>query len=142
MIILMKVAKAMREAGVKLEAGDFKTMDTWVTNGFSSTSFAFAKKTHVLESLSTSLLGVSVSDDFDADPSFSSEESVDSKQAAGMAQVFYSKVSAIQLSTKSQDLEEAMSAYEEAVEALDALLEAFKMPSVANATPEAVRTPR
>lgn len=51
-----------------------------MTNGFSSTSFAFVKKTKVLESLSTSLMGVSVTDDFDADPSFNSEESVDSKQ--------------------------------------------------------------
>jgi len=28
------------------------------------------------------------------------------------------------------------------VESLDALLEAFKMPTVANATPDAVRTPK
>ena len=80
MIITMKAAKAMREAGVQLEAGDFKALDTWLTNGFASNSFAFIKKTKVLESLATSLLGVSVADDFEDDPSFTSEESVDSKQ--------------------------------------------------------------
>jgi len=35
-----------------------------------------------------------------------------------------------------------MEAFEEAVESLDALLEAYKMPSVANASPDAVRTPK
>jgi hypothetical protein len=117
-------------------------MDTWLTNGFSSTSFAFVKKTKVLESLSTSLLGVSVSDDFDADPSFNSEESVDSKQAAAMAQDFYAKCGSLLAATKAKDQEEALSAFEEAVESLDALLDAFKMPTVANATPDAVRTPK
>ena len=64
----------------QLESGDFQAIENWATNGFDSKSFAFAKKTKVLESLGQSLLGVSVADDFDADPSFSSEASVDSKQ--------------------------------------------------------------
>ncbi len=64
----------------QLEEGDFQAIENWATNGFDSKSFAFAKKTKVLESLGQSLLGVSVADDFDADPSFSSEASVDSKQ--------------------------------------------------------------
>ena len=142
MIILMKAARAMREAGEKLEAGDFKPMDKWCTDSFSSTSFAFVKKTKVLESLATSLLGVSVADDFDADPSFSSEESVDSKQAAAMAQDFYGKVAVVQDAMKGKDQEGAVAAFGEAVEALDELLAAYKMPDVANASPDAVRTPK
>merc|ERR1719409_2316380 len=98
----------MREAGEKLEAGDFKPIDKWCTDSFSSTSFAFVKKTKVLESLATSLLGVSVADDFDADPSFSSEESVDSKQAAAMAQDFYGKVAVVQDAIKGKDQEGAV----------------------------------
>jgi hypothetical protein len=82
MIITMKAAKAMREAGEQLEAGEFKALDTWLTNAFASNSFAFIKKTKVLESLATSLLGVSVADDFEDDPSFNSEESIDSKQVS------------------------------------------------------------
>ena len=142
MIILMKATKAMREAGEKLDAGDFKAIEKWLSDSFSSTSFAFIKKTKVLESLATSLLGVSVADDFDEDPSFSSEDSVDSKKAAAMAQEFYGKVATIQAAVKAKDQEEATAAFEEAVESLDALLAAYKMPDVANASPDAVRTPK
>ena len=59
-----------------------------------------------------------------------------------MAQNFYSKVAAVQVASKAKDQEAAMEAFEEAVQSLDALLEAYKMPSVANASPDAVRTPK
>ena len=95
MIITMKAAKAMREAGEQLEAGEFKALDTWLTNAFASNSFAFIKKTKVLESLATSLLGVSVADDFEDDPSFNSEESIDSKQVSLSLSLSLARTSAL-----------------------------------------------
>ena len=53
-----------------------------------------------------------------------------------MAEDFYVKCGSILAATKAKDQEEALSAYEDAVESLDALLDAFKMPTVANATEE------
>jgi len=97
MIITMKAAKAMREAGEQLEAGEFKALDIWLTNAFASNSFAFIKKTKVLESLATSLLGVSVADDFEDDPSFNSEESIDSKQVSLSLSLSLARTSALSL---------------------------------------------
>ena len=93
----VKAAKAMREAGEQLEAGEFKALDTWLTNAFASNSFAFIKKTKVLESLATSLLGVSVADDFEDDPSFNSEESIDSKQVSLSLSLSLARTSALSL---------------------------------------------
>ena len=79
-IIVMKVVKALRESGTKLENGDFKGVKTYLTSPWSSNTAGFLRKNKVLETLAKSLLGVAGWGDLDFDPVFANEASPDSLQ--------------------------------------------------------------
>ncbi|EKX52949.1 hypothetical protein GUITHDRAFT_150482 [Guillardia theta CCMP2712] len=78
MIITMKVAKNYRELLPKIQSEDYKSATSFLSNPWTNGSARFLKKNKVLESLATSLKGVSAGDDLDSDPSFNNESSPDS----------------------------------------------------------------
>lgn len=70
----------MNELGPKAEKGDFKAVEGWISNTWSSSTGAFIRKNKVLESLSTSIKGTEAGEDLENDPAFYNVPSPESKK--------------------------------------------------------------
>eukprot|EP00961_Rhodomonas_salina_P267813 3618499-Rhodomonas_salina.1 len=156
----MQIARNLRLLEDKVKAGDFKAVDSYITNGWNSGSAAFLRKTkvsllsplpscsssvsltpRVLESLALGTAGTSGSSDLDADPAFANEQSPDSMKLEGMVQVFYVAIDKLLAAAKAKSQDDTVAAYTGAVSALDAYLAAVGMPSVSDADPARIVTP-
>eukprot|EP00287_Rhodomonas_sp_CCMP768_P013900 CAMPEP_0196756980 /NCGR_PEP_ID=MMETSP1091-20130531/102837_1 /TAXON_ID=302021 /ORGANISM="Rhodomonas sp., Strain CCMP768" /LENGTH=190 /DNA_ID=CAMNT_0042105697 /DNA_START=198 /DNA_END=770 /DNA_ORIENTATION=+ len=141
MILTMKVAKNLRNLGEKVEKGDFKAVDGFITNSWNSGSAAFLRKTKVLESLSLGTKGTSGSADLDADPAFANEKSPESIKVEGLVASYYAALDQLLAACKAKSNEELVKAYGSTVSALDAYLAAVGLPSVSDADQSRILTP-
>jgi hypothetical protein len=70
----------LNDLGPKAEKGDFKAVEGWISNTWSSSTGAFIRKNKVLESLSTSIKGTEAGEDLENDPAFYNVPSPESKK--------------------------------------------------------------
>mmetsp|Transcript_29987 Transcript_29987/g.71386 ORF Transcript_29987/g.71386 Transcript_29987/m.71386 type:complete len:238 (-) Transcript_29987:39-752(-) len=140
-IIVMKVVRELRESGKKIENGDFKSVQGFLTSPWSSNTAKFLRKNKVLESLAKSLLGAAGWGDLDSDPAFANEASPDSLQLEAKAAAFFVQLDALEAACNAQAAQDAMTAYQGSVVAMDAYLAAAGLPSVADADPKLIKIP-
>mmetsp|Transcript_8476 Transcript_8476/g.19195 ORF Transcript_8476/g.19195 Transcript_8476/m.19195 type:complete len:250 (-) Transcript_8476:580-1329(-) len=141
MIITMKVAKNYRELLSKIEGSDFKSAVSFLSNPWTNGSARFLKKNKVLESLATSLKGVSAGEELDSDPSFNNESSPDSLAVASKVANLYETFDKLEAACKEQNREEAIKQYNTGKLKFDEILKQLDLPTVDYADSKKIVTP-